>query len=364
MKHIVICGYYGFANSGDEAVLKSMIEMLRKSMKDVQITVLSNRPELTCQQYQVDAVYRYHLFKINRIFKKADLFLFGGGSLLQDITSTRSLNYYLMILKMAQKHHLKTMVYGNGVGPLNGEKSRKKVADCLNEVDQITLRDKQSEKLLKEIGVCRPKMMVTADPVFSLEYDQLPDKKTLFADAGFLADEKYAVLSVRPWEKAVPDFEEKLALVLDRMNLAYGITPVFVPMQYASDAPASKAVMEKMQTKSYLLDRELTVDEIFSIVSGATLTLGMRLHMLIYSAIHSVPVLALSYDPKVVELMNAIQQPFCLDVEKMEEGSLSEMMDQLVKELSERKQEISDCQKEMRRKAEKNIEFAIELLNE
>ena len=53
MSKILISGYYGFANAGDEAMLTAIIESLRQVEKNVELTVLSGNPEgLQCISLQ------------------------------------------------------------------------------------------------------------------------------------------------------------------------------------------------------------------------------------------------------------------------------------------------------------------------
>ena len=111
----VISGYYGYENSGDEALLYAMLENLRSEKDDVRVLVLSKKPEETEAKYGVHAVNRYHLFKIRKALRLSRLFIFGGGSLIQDVTSNKSLWYYLTVISMAIKNGVSVMLYANGM---------------------------------------------------------------------------------------------------------------------------------------------------------------------------------------------------------------------------------------------------------
>ncbi len=362
MKNIVICGYHGFSNSGDEALLWAMIDIIRKKSSDVHITVLSIHPDSTAKLYNVDSVYRYNLFKINKLFKKTDLFIFGGGSLLQDITSSRSLYYYIAILRLALKNKVKVMLYGNGIGPLSGKRNRRITSKCLNKVDLITLRDDLSDKLLSEIGVNTPKILITADPAFTLHFDSLTAKPELLRGAGIPDGSKYAVIAVRPWKHSAQDFEGTVATFCDELYEKYGIIPLFLPMQPKEDIPFSKAVISKMRTEGHIIESALDIDDVFSLISGSELAVGMRLHTLIYATTLGVPVIALSYDPKVTAFMQSINQPLCLDVESCSGNELCDMLSELMSDLPKRREELSQALCELRYKAEQNADLAVELL--
>lgn len=362
MKNIVICGYHGFSNSGDEALLWAMIDIIRKKSSDVHITVLSIHPHSTAKLYNVDSVYRYNLLKINKLFQKTDLFIFGGGSLIQDITSTRSLYYYLAILRLALKNKVKVMLYGNGIGPLCKKRSRVLTRKCLNKVDLITLRDDLSDKLLSEIGVNVPKILITADPAFTLHFDGLSAPHMLLRSAGIPEGAKYAVIAVRPWKHAVQDFEGTVAAFCDELCQKHGIIPLFLPMQPKEDIPFSRAVMAKMKTEGHIIEDALDIDKVFSLISCSELAVGMRLHTLIYATTLGVPVIALSYDPKVTAFMQSINQPLCLDVENCTEKELCGMLSELMENLPERRKQLSVSLDALRCKAEQNADLAVELL--
>ena len=100
MSKVVLSGYYGFNNSGDETILYAMITMFRKIEPSLEITVLSNEPEKTAKQYGVEAVNRWKWGQVFRAVSGCDLFISGGGSLLQDVSKNSPL-YYLAVILLA-----------------------------------------------------------------------------------------------------------------------------------------------------------------------------------------------------------------------------------------------------------------------
>ncbi|HEX5324797.1 MAG TPA: polysaccharide pyruvyl transferase CsaB, partial [Capsulimonadaceae bacterium] len=206
MKRIVLSGYYGFQNAGDEAVLAGLIMALRAARpeNELEITALSIDPARTKLEHGINALHRYRTGQVLRAIGRADLVLSGGGSLLQDSTSAHSIFYYLAIIRLAQMMGKKTMFIAQGIGPLIRKRSRKLTASVANRCSAITVRDNASCELLREIGVKRP-ITVTADPALLLEPEQL----------GPPPDERCA-LSLRPWKNE----EQALA---DRLAEAYAI---------------------------------------------------------------------------------------------------------------------------------------------
>ena len=116
--NVVMSGYYGFNNAGDDAILESVQENIRAISDDVSLTVLSNDPDLTLRQFGLQAVPRFNFFKVASALRRSDLLLSGGGSLMQDTTSTRSLLYYLSVIWLARLLGKPVMFYANGIGPV------------------------------------------------------------------------------------------------------------------------------------------------------------------------------------------------------------------------------------------------------
>ena len=169
MYNILISGYYGFNNIGDESILRTVIDNLREKLPDVDITVLSQSPAQTSEKYGVKAARRMSLWDILRSVWRCDLLLSGGGSLLQDATSGRSILYYLFILRLAQLLHKQTFIYSQGIGPISAPRNRRLTASVLRRADGIVVRDARSRDLLLEIGVPARLVHVTADPVIRVK---------------------------------------------------------------------------------------------------------------------------------------------------------------------------------------------------
>ena len=139
---IIISGYYGFNNTGDEAILKSMIGAFKEKIPQIKITVLSHNPLQTSQTYQVKAINRLNLIDIMRCLRDTNLFISGGGGLLQDSTGKGwSIFYYLGLILAAKIAKVPVMIYAQGIGPVNRQINKKLIKWILNKVDLITVRD-------------------------------------------------------------------------------------------------------------------------------------------------------------------------------------------------------------------------------
>ena len=145
---VVMSGYYGFGNAGDDAILDSIQQAVRAASDDVSVTVLSNDPELTKKQYGLDAIPRFRVLRVFSALREGDVLLSGGGSLLQDTTSTRSLLYYLSVIRCAQWLHKPVMLYANGIGPVRKPANRRRVRHVVERAALVTLRDHASAQEL------------------------------------------------------------------------------------------------------------------------------------------------------------------------------------------------------------------------
>lgn len=362
MSDILISGYHGFANSGDEALLFAILSTLRSKKADLDVTVLSKTPRETENVYRVKSIYRYNIFKIIGEMKKTKMLLFGGGSLIQDVTSSKSIFYYLLILSLAKRMGMKTMLYANGIGPVRKRFNRFITAKILNKIDVITLRDDKSDEELKSMGVTAPDITITADPAFTLDVDGTLSGKYFTNMAGVPEGRKIGVVSIREWKESKADFVGEMARLCDYMVDKHGIYPLFVPMQYPADLGVSAEVMSRMNNPSYVINRELSVPEVFSVLSEAEIIVGMRLHSLIYATTLGIPAMALVYDPKVSAFMESINQPDCVNIEDMTFDRSSAIMTSIINDSDKRREELLITNKVLRKEAERNALFAIELL--
>lgn len=360
-KEILISGYYGFKNSGDDALLQAIINDLKRYKKSPNIVVLSANPNETEECYRVKSVSRVNIFKIIKHMKNAELLISGGGTLIQDRTSTKSLWYYLMIISLAIKSGMKVMLYSNGIGPLRKEGNRNRARNVINKVDLITLRDKASYDVLREIGVDNKNVAITADPALDLDLADERRGMEILKKEGVPSSVKILGVSVRRWQSLDDDFEETVAKICDYTYEKYGCHTVLLPMQSSRDMPILQNVQKHMRHKSTLIKKRYSVADMLSIIKCFNLCIGMRLHTLIYSAINSVPLIGLVYDPKISSFMEHTHQKYYFDVEDVNESELRKAVDDCIKNYDTIKKDLSDNYLRLKEQAQLNGKYAIEL---
>ncbi|MDU2063549.1 MAG: polysaccharide pyruvyl transferase CsaB [Sporomusaceae bacterium] len=298
MSSIVISGYYGFANAGDEAMLAAMIEAFTDLEPDVMITVISGNPEDTRRRHGVAAVYRLNYPKIMAAIASSDLVISGGGSLLQDVTSDRSLYYYLSIVFLAKQLGKPVMLYAQGIGPVQKPLARAVMRRIGNQVDLITVRDEGSREELVELGINKPPVYVTADPVLAMHPVDKQIGRTILRRYGVTGVRPVVGISIREW-KEWPHYKTVLAQIADYVASAYEARVVFLPMQWPDDFQTAEKVVKQMKEPAVLLKEEFTTTEMLSLVGNMDLLIGIRLHALIFAAVMQVPLIGISYDPKI-----------------------------------------------------------------
>lgn len=317
MKKIVLSGYYGFNNAGDEAVLYAIINSLQKLDKNVEITVLSNNQEQTAKLYKVKAANRWRFSEVFKTIKNSDLLISGGGSLLQDVTSKKGILYYLGVIFCGKILNKPVLVYSQGIGPVNLKRNRKLTALILNRVNEITVRDTNSKKDLEEMGV-KKEIIVSVDPVLGFSSDEINVEKgreLLERVDVNINDGKILGISVRPWKTPQANFIA-LAEACDQLALQ-GWQIVFIPMHFPEDIQASREVAKHMKEKAFLLKENYSPSEALSIYKAVDMVIGMRLHSLIMAAVVEKPFVAISYDPKVNRFMDLIHIKRVLDINSL-----------------------------------------------
>jgi len=295
MPHLLLAGHFGCGNLGDDAIMLGFVQGLNP---DFELTLLSGAPETTYRLYNIRSVPRKDFRAVQAAINECDAMVFCGGSLFQDVTSTRSVAYYAQLAKMAKKSGKKLFFVGQGVGPLNGMFSKNWTAGAFNMADGIVCRDTQSVSLLKSLGVKKP-IQTAADCAFLL-----PEPSGREENQFGVGNMKAVGIAPRPFGKP----KECLKFFGDLAQLLFKnqYVPVLVEMDAQHDGPLifdiSKANggkipdIRKLETPMQLQSRIARLDSMIS----------MRLHGGILATTVGVPAMMLSYDPKVTAFAKAM----------------------------------------------------------
>lgn len=315
---VVVSGYYGFGNLGDESLLDIIASSLAKEIPGVKIAALTKNPGSDAPRTGLMCVSRFRFPKVWRVIGKSKLLISGGGSLLQDKTSKRSLSYYAWVIRAAEKQKTKTAVLANGIGPITHPSNRRLTAKVISDADVVSVRDADSRSELIRIGVNSEKIRVSADPAFLIrpasEESVAKTMAKLGVNGGFFA------VSVRPLGKPDEDTAEnecvicEIAAACGRIAETSGLTPLIIPMQEVQDGRICESLCSLLKDCGAVMYRPGNAPELIGVLSHAEMVMGMRLHLVIFASSAGVPVIGLSYDPKVNSMLRQLGQDHCVDL--------------------------------------------------
>ena len=325
----VISGYYGYGNLGDDAILLSISRQLAALEPPIRLTVLSRNPKKTTASYGLRAIDRFSPLAVYGALRRADLLISGGGSLLQDHTSARSLRYYLTVIRLAQHFHHPVFLWANGIGPLYRPAGRESVRKTLEGCSCITLRDGDSLATLRALGVTRQDVVVTEDPAFALDIPPKEYALERLRQLELSPEAPIIGISVRRTEgmaQAVEGFAE----LADRIVRALHSQVAFLVMQEPGDAEVSREIMARMEEPARLISTPEHPEDMLGIISCMDGLVSTRLHTIIFAAKARVPVVGCVYDPKVAAFLKALQMPDCGTPEDLHPEEAVEALQQML----------------------------------
>ncbi len=291
----LLCGYYGQGNAGDEALLVSLLQMLPPEVKPI---VLSANPAETRKLYDVASCPRKSSFAVWKALKQSDCFIWGGGSLMQDATSFASPIYYGGLMALAQQQGLKTIAWAQGIGPLNRSFTKWLTSNVLLGCDAVSVRDEASAKLVRDWQM---EPLVAPDPVWALTSKSIPSD-LIKSDAPKVA------VNLRSHPELTPQRLELLSKALQSFQEQTNTFILLVPFQAAKDLAIAKKLHQDLPETSQIISLQ-DPRELKGLFQHVSMTIGMRLHSLIMAAAEQSACFALSYDPKVSQLMMEYEFP-------------------------------------------------------
>ncbi|MGN1096085.1 MAG: polysaccharide pyruvyl transferase CsaB [Eubacteriales bacterium] len=286
-KSVVICGYYGYGNAGDEAMLASLIHSLSENKNISRIYVMSATPKATSEKYGVLSVHRFDYRAVCNALSSADVMIFGGGNILQDKTSTKSLVYYAEIIRLARVHACRVAICANGIGPVTKKENLKRLKRSLMLSDYISLRDEASYELAREL-TGRDDIILTSDIVCASDIDiqKYNNKKSAYY---LVFPKKLKGLS----SKTVSEF-------CGGIYRKYGLSPVFIPMHKGEDTAFCHELLSQVPFGKVALWEQM--NELFS---ECEFSVCMRLHGVIFSLMAKCPMIGISDDGKMPSFMSS-----------------------------------------------------------
>ena len=320
---VLICGAYGKGNAGDDAILEAIVAQMRRADPDMPLYVLTRTPRKTELRYRIGAVHTFNVPGFLRVMRRTRLYLNGGGSLIQDVTSTRSLRYYLASIRMAKLTGNRVLMYGCGIGPVRRESNVRRAGRIIDRyVDVVTLREESSRAELERMGVTRPEIRVTADPALLLEPAPSERVNGWLRRQGMDPEREYAIFALRPWE----GFAEKAADFAAAASgvRALGLEPVYLAMEPQRDLAACEQAAALTEGGAMVLPVPEDGSLIVGLLGRMRVVVSMRLHALIFAAAAGTPVVGAVYDPKVQAFLEYLGQGRYMPLESVTAPALLE----------------------------------------
>lgn len=308
MTKYVVSGYIGFDNFGDEAIAHVLVDKL-KSKGAEKITLISSNPEKTAQLYNVNSV---PMLKFVDAIKDADVLVSGGGSLLQDVTSFKSLLYYLGVIYCALFFGKKVEIFRQGIGPIHSKFGQFLTKIALKHASKISVRDKKSQELLKNWKIDAE---LKPDPIFDLDLPKKNNKGIVGVQLRSYPTLNEKFLNALA-DEIVKRFSDKKIEVLsfqDSIDLA--VCEKFARILY-------KKGLENVEVV-----KGLSVNEVFEKISDLEFLIGMRFHANVVAIKSGVKALAINYDIKVKKLADEYNLPLI----ELKQKDFSKEFDLLIK---------------------------------
>lgn len=330
-KSVVISGYYGFDNLGDEAILEQLCKELRQINPSIKICVLSQNPTSTSQKYDVESISRWNTAQIYQSLSDADLFISGGGGLFQDSSSIKSVIYYAFLFFLARIKRVPIFVYAQGIGPLKSSFSRFLTKASMTLAACISVRDQKSVAILKNWNI---DSHLTADPVWGL------NKDSVHSDTNNGAHNNLRIgISLRQCDALNDSWLDSITTTLQKL-LPKDCLIIPLILQESLDKPVIESVVKKLDNVN-LEQINLKPDDLpskwMNAIAGLDLVIAMRLHALIMALKAGIASLALSYDPKVSNVAIDFGQPY---IDMLDPGAKS-LFEARLTELLKDKNELS-----------------------
>ncbi len=291
---VLLCGYYGFGNMGDEVLLRAAVRRARREFPTYSVSALTKRGKWDEDTFGIPCVRRSSPLALRRAVKRSSVLVFGGGTLLQDHTSLRSLLYYAGLLRYGQKKGLRTLLWGNGLSPSHTALGACVMRSALVGCDYVGLRDDASVAVARELlgKNCVLPIRRETDLVLSYPPDE-PQPKGETARRLGLSTGNFVILAPKgsAGRGMLKLFRERAVLWQGE-----GVIPVVIPLFPKEDGRLCRRLCKEL---GGVLPEGLTPSEVVDLVRESRGVYGMRLHALVFAAIAGVPFVGFGTDTKI-----------------------------------------------------------------
>ena len=358
---LTVGGYFGCGNVGDDAILTGFLHAIRELAPRIEVRALTKSPRKNSRRFGTKCVNRKSFFAVRRSFLASKAFLCGGGSLLQNATSNRSLRYYLVLLRAARRCGCITVLFSGGVGPLLGKRAGERVRRELSACRYISLRDADSLRYLRLMGMEADCLHSAADPALLMPLPVAGRGEAILSEHGIFLRGQRLLCVVLRGGNACRIRRETLLAAVRMLCQQRKLTPVLPILDENEDGEVSRRAAEMLGGYAISLREASDLTALLS-VSAAAVT--MRLHALILASAVALPTLGVAPDPrdsKISAFAKAVGQEY-LDGERLTVGELIACMEQCLETRASRAPILLDAVSEMQKKSRKDIANIAEMI--
>jgi polysaccharide pyruvyl transferase CsaB len=319
---VLMAGYYGFGNAGDEAILAALLGDLRALRPDVTAVVVSGQPAETAARYGVESVCWTDLAAIVDAAERSDLIVLGGGGVFHDYWGAQpdrlltrqhgGIPFYAGFPFLGALTDRAGMLSAVGVGPLFSDEGKALTRLAFEAAEVATVRDPESRDVLASIGLAVDRVPVTADHAFRLPADREAGRRIV----PVTWEPPVIAVCLRNWDVDIwPEaWQPRVSAALDAFVDTHGGSLVFVPFQtqpadpLTDDGAVARAMVARLRhaRRAHVVDGGLPPEAIAGALAQCDVVLGMRLHALVFAVSAGVPTVVLAYDPKVAHLARRV----------------------------------------------------------
>ena len=326
ISNILIDGYYGFENLGDEAILRAILSDVREILPDAHISVLSNNPEITAKLHGVRAVNRLNFNRLNFLdvmgaVSASDVVVIGGGGLFHEnyrlkLQGLLDSTFFSTTAILAKAYGKPLYYYAVGLGPFYTPEGFSFATFVLFLSDFVSVRDDYSMQLATALG--KKEVVVTADPAFLLEPVKMGNdgrENIIFLSLREWIDQKLEQRLLRETASAL----ETILLSNDAFRVVYLPFQTWNPAEH-NDTRLFDSLLEYLP-ESVRARIKLSIipdpQDMVNFLSKGLFMIGERLHSVILSVVAGIPFIALKYDRKVGTLCRDLgMENFCLNIDQ------------------------------------------------
>ena len=293
---LVLCGYYGYGNLGDETLLRAAVARAHEQFPTLSITALTAKGKRDETRLGVQCVRRTNPLSVAKQIRHASHFVFGGGTILQETTSLRSLLYYTALLRYAQGKGIRCELWANGLEEPHSRLGRHLMRSALCRCSRVGLRDERSVAWAHALGIDEKKIVREDD--LALGLPPCEQGRTEFLLNYYQLQTPFAIIVPKETKDSAlhERFAEELRALREKQ-----ITLLFVPFFPKEDLSLCQLLCH---AENEPIATDLSARDLIGLMQESDGVYGMRLHALIFAQNAHVPFVGFGNDPKI--------ESFCL----------------------------------------------------